>query len=498
MKKYQKILSIALAGALVAAPIANCGAAYALTQDETIYAKLNSDGSAKNTSAVIHLSDTGDAEISSKTGLTNIENLNGFEEFDLKDTNLTWKANSKDIYYKGQATNNLPVQLKVAYKLNGETKSRDELIGKSGDIEVNYKFTNLSKVDDLYTPFVAALTTVFKEGAVSNLEVTNGKVESNGHSLAVAAVAAPGLYESLNIAELQNADNITVKFHTDKFEMNDVYIVVTPKLLDASDLKVFSEIDRLSNNMTTLSSSSRQLLGGVSALQDGLLRLKNGVVSAKEKLNSSAKAPLIDADTMNQIKTTATTKAEQGVEAKRAEITAGIKAQLVQNAEMQSMLTLQVQAKCATLNGACADPAVLQQVTEGVQNAVVSQLVESSMALVKQAARETATATAEQVANQVASTVSQTFATTVSDAFDTIIAGIDRLTSGANNLQTGMAKFDREGIQPMVNFVNGNVKAASNKVERLIELANNYQSYAGLADNAKGETKFIMMIDAKK
>ena len=90
------ILSIALAGALVAAPIANCGAAYALTQDETIYAKLNSDGSAKNTSAVIHLSDTGDAEISSKTGLTNIENLNGFEEFDLKDTNLTWKANSKD------------------------------------------------------------------------------------------------------------------------------------------------------------------------------------------------------------------------------------------------------------------------------------------------------------------------------------------------------------------------------------------------------------------
>ena len=61
-----------------------------------------------------------------------------------------------------------------------------------------------------------------------------------------------------------------------------------------------------------------------------------------------------------------------------------------------------------------------------------------------------------------------------------------------------MAKFDREGIQPMVNFVNGNVKTASNKVERLIELANNYQSYAGLADNAKGETKFIMMIDAKK
>lgn len=496
MKNYQKKMTeVALMGMMALVPTR---ATYALSQDETVYAKLGSDGAVYETSVVEHLkNDKKDYQLFDQTTLRDIENLNGFESFRVEGGKVVWDADGKDIYYSGKSQEELPVQMTVTYRMNGEVKTLDEIMGKSGSFEIRYKFKNLSKVGDMYTPFVAALATTFKEGAVSGLEVSNGKVESNGRTLAVAAVAAPGLYESLGIEELKDSDEIVLKFETEKFEMGDVYTVVTPKLLDSEDLKVFAELDALSESASVLADSSKQLVNGSASLNAGLSELQAGILTAKQQVG--AVATNIDNATMTQIKNVAAAGAEQAVEAKRAEIAAGIDTQLASSAELQSALHLQAEALCAQMasGAACAEvqvQTVEAQLVAGLKN----QLVESSMMLAKQTARETASATAEQIATQVASTIQAKVAPAIGGALDTILGGVDRLVQGAGELNAGMTKFDQEGIQPLANFVNGTIKVTAKKVEQLVKLSEDYQSYAGIADNTEGETKFVLMIEGRK
>ncbi len=495
MKKYQKnIIGLTIAGVTALMP---AGATCALTQDETVYVKLGSNGTAYETSVVEHLkNEKKDYQLFDKTTLRDVENLNGFESFVVEDGRVIWNADGEDIYYRGKTQQELPVQMSVTYKLNGETKTLDEIVGKSGKIEVSYKFKNLSQVNEMYTPFVAALTTTFKESAVSGLNVSNGTVESNGRTLAVAAVAAPGLYESLGIEELKGTDEITLKFETEKFEMNDVYAVVTPKLLDSEDLKVFAELDALSESANILASSSKQLVNGSTRLNTGLGELRSGIIAAKQQVG--AFAVNIDNATMTQIKNVAATSAEQAVEAKRAEVAAGVDLQLASSAELQSALHLQAEVMCAQMAGGNCPDAQVQAVEAQLVAGVKKQLVESSMALAKQTARETASTTAEQVALQVASATQTKVVPVVSGALDTILNGVNQIAQGARELNAGMTKFDQEGIQPLTDFVNGKIKVTANKVEKLMRLADDYQSYAGIADDAKGETKFILMIEGKK
>lgn len=498
MKNYQKkIIGLTIAGMAALTP---AGATHALMQDETVYVKLGSDGAMYETSVVEHLkNEKKDYQLFDKTTLRDVENLNGFESFMIDDGGIIWNAKGKDIYYRGKIQTNLPIQMNVVYRMNGEVKSLDEIIGKSGEFEISYHFENSSKVGDMYTPFVAAFTTTFKEGSVSGLEVTNGKIESNGRTLAVAAVAAPGLYESLGIEELKGTDEITLKFETEKFELNDVYTVVTPKLLESEDLKVFAELDSLSESANLLASSSKRLVDGSLSLRTGLSALQNGILATKQQLNTFPVG--IDRVTMAQIKNAAAVQAEQAVETKRAEIEAGVEAQFQgqMGTALLNALHLQAEAMCTVQNGgvACLD-AQVQAVEAQLVAGVKRQLIDNSMTIAKQSARETASATAEQVATQVANTVQARVAPTISEGLDAILGGVNRLAEGANDLNNGMTQFDQTGIQPLANFVNGKIKVTARKVEQLLELANDYQSYAGIADGAKGETKFILMIEGKK
>ena len=75
--------------------------------------------------------------------------------------------------------------------------------------------------------------------------------------------------------------------------------------------------------------------------------------------------------------------------------------------------------------------------------------------------------------------------------------GINQLVGGSSVLSRGVAQFDNEGIQPLYRLVNGDLRDVADKINRLGELADNYNNYAGIAAGTMGETKFVMMIEAK-
>lgn len=81
---------------------------------------------------------------------------------------------------------------------------------------------------------------------------------------------------------------------------------------------------------------------------------------------------------------------------------------------------------------------------------------------------------------------------------NTMLAGVNRLARGAEELSAGMVRFDQEGIQPLNNFVNGKVRVTSGKVKQLMKLADEYDNYAGLMDGAEGTTKFVLMVEGRK
>ena len=84
------------------------------------------------------------------------------------------------------------------------------------------------------------------------------------------------------------------------------------------------------------------------------------------------------------------------------------------------------------------------------------------------------------------------------DALNQLTAGTESLENGANELKNGMIKFDEQGIQKIYRLVNNNVKDLQTRVEKLKELSNEYNTFTNIDENAKGNVKFVMMIDSLK
>ena len=92
---------------------------------------------------------------------------------------------------------------------------------------------------------------------------------------------------------------------------------------------------------------------------------------------------------------------------------------------------------------------------------------------------------------------------TLSDSTDTIKDATNKLddasntiNDGMNTLSTSIEKFDNEGIKKIVSIVDGDVKSLESKLNRLVELSKDYDTFTKKNRNMKGETKFIVKIEA--
>ena len=117
-------------------------------KEETVYVMTKADG---NNDKVI-VSDwlknpQGLKELKDVSKLSDIENTKTDEGFERSGNELTWKTEGCDIYYKGNYSGELPVEMKVTYKLDGKDIKPDELAGKSGKVTIRYDFKNKSEAD---------------------------------------------------------------------------------------------------------------------------------------------------------------------------------------------------------------------------------------------------------------------------------------------------------------------------------------------------------------
>lgn len=239
------------------------------------------------------------------SALKNIENVKGDETFTQgTDGTLTWQADGNDIYYQGTTDKELPINMKMTYYLDGEEIAPEDLAGKSGKVTIRMDYTNKEKTEDgVYVPF-AAVTGMMLNKDFTNVEVTNGKVISDGNNQVVVGFAFPGLSESLDLdskdlEDVNIPDYVEVTADVKDFSLDMTMTFVMSDILQELDVDQDIDLSGIEDAIDSLSDASKQLVDKSGDLKDGIIQLvggamqvqtyfegDNGIVSGAKKISA--------------------------------------------------------------------------------------------------------------------------------------------------------------------------------------------------------------------
>ena len=507
---------------------------YALTKNETVYTILNSDGSVNKTTVNESILNKKNVkEINDYTVLDDIINLSSGSEYSKNGKNLTWSLNDSNILYKGTTNKSLPISVKVTYKLNGEKKELKDILGKSGNVEIIIDYTNLDKhtvnvngtKTTMYTPFVVVTGTYIDNKNNSDIKVTNGKTYETAGKTFVSMISTPGLIESLGGSKELN--EVKISYKTTKFELNSIYSVVMPKIVDKSILSNFDKLDpiyskfsELQTNMDLIVSSSKELKDGTSLLKNtlnnsiGNLTTENLLTKEKKDLISSSAVDGVNKTFTEEYVNNLSESVWKEVEASMANgdeaLEAKVKNILVNyltevgllrdyvNCEtgkavvsMGGEMTSEQQRSCALV---LADKALpyFETLTNEVSSYVAEKVSKSVSASVS---KNVALETAKSISVEVSTSVTNQLLTETKKSLNELYLGIIKIDDGMNALYNGLDKYNKEGINTLSNALN-NAKTMEEKVKALVNLGSEYDSFAG--SNMDSDTKFIMVINKEE
>ena len=299
-------------------------------KDEVVYVMADAQG---NTQKII-VSDclknaNGESTITDASSLTDIQNVKGNESYTVDaDGNLVWNADGSDIYYQGTTDKELPVDVAISYELEGKEIAPEDLVGKTGNVTIRFTYTNNEKTTvevngkekEVYVPFAMISGAILPAEHFSDIEVTNGKVISEGDNNIVVGMAFPGLKDSVNIDSLKDKavdeeakekldeveipETVEIHAYATNFEMNQTMTMAMSDLL--SDLNMDDTLDidtsKITDSMNDLKDATQQLKDGSIELNDGAAALQEGAQTLADKskdLDSGAKELVNGISTLN-------------------------------------------------------------------------------------------------------------------------------------------------------------------------------------------------------
>ena len=548
-KKENKMKKKVLAGILLGAMLPLT--VFGTTKEETVYSKLNSEGTVTKTIVSNHLSNLNKGTYNDKTNLTNIINVNGDEKYNLTNNKLVWDTDGKDIFYKGTSNQNLPIETTIKYYLNDKEISNKELNGKSGNVKIVIKYKNNSsskqyingKKETLYTPFlVTSLMTLDKEN-ISDLKVNNGKIIDNGINYMILGYSTPGLYESLKIDELKDMDTITIEYKTSSYKFNNVYMIATSNLFNDIDNSSFNDLNKIYSSVNKLSNSTKELIDGSNKLKSGIQEysvgfskynngmetldnkveelytkytvLNSGIQNLNEQvkgLSTYTNSIVSLANGINTLSTSTNELVKQSeslntiinntlnIMTKHIETLTYIK-ETTTDENTKELLTkeidnLQKNIDFKTLSNMKSN---IENLNNNISNLNknVNYLASSSKDLINNINKlapsvDYLAKNSDKVAEGIKElSTSVDYLTKLSNTFNSKNSDI---LKGANDLYNGLNKFNKEGISKITNVLNGKVKTYSKKIEKLMDLGNSYNSFSSKNNNTEGTTKFIMIV----
>lgn len=296
MRYWKKTCAVTLSAAMVMGIAAGTGntsyaAGNVVEKEESVYVNQEADGTVSEITVSDWLKNiTGTGDVSDVSNLTGIENVKGDETFQQEsDGNITWKADNADIYYQGKTDEELPVGVTVSYKLDGKAVTPSEMAGKSGKMEMTIKYENSATYEDkidgvttrMNTPFLMASAVILPVDKFTEVEISQGKLVSEGSNQILVAYGIPGFTQSLNLSgdlkeemEKKLSDTVTITAEVTDFSMDSIYTVATSEEFSDIELDDDSDINDLENAVNDLVDATDELISGSSDLSEGLSTLQ--------------------------------------------------------------------------------------------------------------------------------------------------------------------------------------------------------------------------------
>ena len=74
---------------------------------------------------------------------------------------------------------------------------------------------------------------------------------------------------------------------------------------------------------------------------------------------------------------------------------------------------------------------------------------------------------------------------------DRLVSGVSQLNDGAKTLSEGMNRFNKEGVQKIVELFNGRFGELSGRLKAMSDMAKSYDNFAGKTEGTKSNVKFV-------
>lgn len=253
--------------------------AFALEKKETVYGILNSNGSQAKVivSDFIH----SDEKIDKLTINSNLEALTDLQKSDTPEINgeqVSFNVNGYELNYQGISPENLPVDTKVMYFLDGVEVSADALTGKSGQLKMiihqtNNQFEEMmisGKSQKLYVPYYSLTTMRLSSEVFANVNINQGKVISDGKNFIVTGLLAPGMKENFEgVLDLNIEDELIITAEISEFEFSPIYVAMSNKLPEVEAINALDELKNLSTSLSEFQEAGTQLVSGATELEAG-------------------------------------------------------------------------------------------------------------------------------------------------------------------------------------------------------------------------------------
>lgn len=261
-------------------------------KDETVYAFLNSDGSLKKATVSEWLhSEGGFDQVEDESILSDITNIKGDEVPEVNGNKLIWNSTNEDIYYQGSTNKELPLSMEVSYYFDGNKVNPEDILGKSGALEVRIKIINNEEKTQVIkgrTKYISSLfpvavitdlkTDIFKDIEANDATIIN---ESKNQILTFATVSgasqmlAESDIDTLNDISDKLKDEFVIKANVTDFEMPSILMAASSMTdVDHEDMNS-DKLNKLTDGVNSLKDATAEILDGTIKLHDANIELND-------------------------------------------------------------------------------------------------------------------------------------------------------------------------------------------------------------------------------
>ncbi|MCX7832230.1 MAG: hypothetical protein N2440_04975 [Actinobacteria bacterium] len=235
--------------------------------DETVYALLTPSGSTKKVVVVdwLRAEGKGNLLVEDVKPEGKVEVLKNTPDPEIKNGMLLFevKADSfKDVFYQTETNKELPLDIKVEYKLNGKIIRPEEIAGKSGKLEVKITIKNklkknvkieyeevsgarIRKTREIYTPLFVVASLNLDSEKFNNIKVNSGWLSAQGSKFALNWFAFP-----------QGEAEIGFEADARNIEIPSIVLSAMPRLPQEVSIEMKDEFKQLYEGLSGLSKLS--------------------------------------------------------------------------------------------------------------------------------------------------------------------------------------------------------------------------------------------------